>query len=203
MRSEATFDSLFICSGLETVVGGATVSELQTVTYLARLLSEYEQPDATLWGYDFAATSTGAPFSPVLGEAIDDLCERGWLAATEAGWVAASFGTQQLDFLKSLQGYRTRQRFLEAAVESTLVIPLPVVTSALLREPQLRTPVQGAPAARPLLDETGRVRVRPYLRGVEKALKSVSKTRPVDLLTVAVLWLRYLQSESISESSGV
>ena len=85
MRIEAAFDSLTIASQLEGIDLQPTRGEIHLLAYLASLLSLYARggEGASDWGYSFAATPGGTPFSDSLHVEIDDLMSRG--ALTSAG----------------------------------------------------------------------------------------------------------------------
>ena len=67
-RIEAAFDCLTMVSLVRDLRYGPTAGEVHLLTYLASVLAIYDQrgEGVTAWGYRFASTPSGAPFSSVL-----------------------------------------------------------------------------------------------------------------------------------------
>lgn len=79
----AAFDSLYIAAALENNVPYPVAAEIYVLAYLAALLSLYRGQPVADWGYGFAGTREGSPFSPEISEAIRALTSAGFLRSSE------------------------------------------------------------------------------------------------------------------------
>jgi len=187
---EASFDASIVCSSLERDLGGLRPAEIHSLCYLARLLAVFDDwPDGS-WGYDFASTKAGAPFSPRLDEALSLMVATGSLAEVGETLTLSSRGRDLLERTRRLPSLARRLRCLEPACSVTLTVPLPAVTDALTNEPQLRAALS-LQQTRPLLDETGLGILRPHIDGIRMTVADIQASA-VDLLVPAAVWIAYL-----------
>ena len=193
---EAVYDSLFIANKLEIVSGGAADSEISNFAYLACLLSVYKGHPPSEWGYRFAATSSAAPFSPDLADAVEALLMAGLLVDSQEGVKATPTGRGELAGMGALRRLLWRSQYLEAACGSALALPLPLVGESLAKEPQLRSAL-ALSSSRPLLDEAGSRAIISHFAVLADAVPDASS-----LLVPAVVWLGFL-SRSIDQRTTV
>jgi hypothetical protein len=199
---EAMFDCLSICRGIESIAGGAGESEIANFGYLGCLLSVYRGIPPSEWGYSFAATKAAAPYSDDLRDAIEGLRLSGLLDEGPNGFSLTARGEAQLAGLSKLRRFSQRRVYLDAACHSATAIPLPLVTSSLSAEPQLRQALKLS-SLRPLLDEAGRHAVLAHFAALSDAVPNAE-----DLFVPAVVWLSYLARQvetdeaEVAESTG-
>ena len=79
----AAFDSLYISAALGTNIRRPVVAEIHAFAYLACLLSLYRGQPVSDWGYGFAGTRDGSPFSPEIEGAVRAMASTGYLHVSE------------------------------------------------------------------------------------------------------------------------
>lgn len=192
---EAVYDSLFIVN-FSTPRGYAiTLSEVTYFSYLACLLSVYTGKPAGEWGYAFAATKSMSPFSDALGEATETLTNAGRLESHVAsGFTVTSRGSRELEGYSGQHLFQSRLKYLRAACNSSLAVPLPAVGAALSNEPELKSALAISASRELLLDEAGPRVVHQHFQGLMDAIPDSS-----DLFLAAVTWIGMLAA---SEDEG-
>ena len=195
----AAFDCLLICDSLEGLLGTIAIGELHLFSYLSCLLSLFEKRPAADWGYAFAGTQSGSPFSPEIESAVAYL-KRDGLLTGDAEYVALT--DQGRNLYRSIEPFsenKRRARFVEAACSSALAVPVGMVRYALSQEPVLRAAATGSTRA---LEEG------PGLQALYEqfgALATAIGFEAQDLMVPAVVWIKYLQhmSECTQEMAGL
>jgi hypothetical protein len=82
----AYYDALAVSRQLENQLGDVAVAEVHLFAYLACLLALYKGHSPSVWGYAFAVTDYGYPFSGEIQNAIDiHLKTRCLLRSTTSG----------------------------------------------------------------------------------------------------------------------
>ncbi|HTB11088.1 MAG TPA: hypothetical protein VK752_05945 [Bryobacteraceae bacterium] len=183
----AAFDSLYIAAALKTNVQYPVIAEVHVLAYLAVLLSLYRGQPVSDWGYGFAGTRDGSPFSPEIDGAIRALTGTGLLRSSEGRIGITESGTAELSALTDFSQNRERVFYLEPACSSTLTMPVGVIRHALAQEPTLK-PTSRLVTTRPLLDG-------PYMSKLYDQFEALGRTVGVehhDLLIPATVWLGYL-----------
>jgi hypothetical protein len=186
--ASAGFDVAFISDALGPALDGLRPAEVHSVSYLARLLVELDEAPSISWGYEFASTSTGAPFASRIDEAVTLMIATGNLLEDRGLLISSSRGSEMFEQMRRMNSLQSRERYLEPACSVSLTMPLPAVTDALVHEPQLRVAL-ALGQTRPLLDEVGRSALLPYVEGLRSVTAS---TKTDDLLVHAVIWVTYL-----------
>jgi hypothetical protein len=187
---EAVFDCMVVCDNLESIAGGAGELEIAHLAYLGCLLSVYSGSPPTEWGYDFAATSSAAPFSRELSNATRSLLVSGLVEDAPDGIRLTERGQRDMKVFLGLKRFDHRRLCLEAACKSATAIPLPLVTESMTAEPQLQR-ARELESSRSLLDEAGRHAVMEHFKALSEAVPRVA-----DLFVPAVVWLTYLSREA-------
>jgi hypothetical protein len=185
-RVETVFDVLYVSSILQRRFGNVARGEIHLFTYLSCLLSIYAGNAADDWGYGYAGTKTGSPFSAELNLTIDELL-LGDLAFGDEFLHITEAGLQELLDLSAMTILSRRTMYLEAACCSILAIPVGIVRDALSQEPNLR-PVFQLATSRRLLDHKGLDLLYEHFDSLRKAVGDETK----DLLVPATVWLSYL-----------
>lgn len=194
MSAAASFDALRLCAEISSASGaGAAAAEIHAFAYLGCLLSVYEDRPPTEWGYGFRVTPAGAPYSVELDSAITTLRAGGMLVSRGLAFDLSSPGLADLELLCTHTTNRARLRYLSSAAATALFMPLPAVTSALSREPQLQE-LLGAPTSRDLLDEAGVDVVKAHFEVITRVLSG--RDLGDDLTVPASLWLAALAEQA-------
>lgn len=185
LTMEAYFDCLSIVSGVPKSVSPLSTRELHLLGYLACLLGLFEGEPLAEWGYSFALTSRGYPHSAAFETGLELLCERGHVAQLEGeNFGPTSRGQAEFDSLKQLSFLSHRQRWLNAAADCSLALPMGSIRYALTSREDLLASA-GSGQARDLITPSYIERVHDERSLIEQALGGES----ADLLAPAVAWL--------------
>ena len=188
-RIEAAFDCLTMVSLVRDLRFGPTAGEIHLLAYLASVLAIYERrgEGATAWGYRFASTSSGAPFSSILSTQIEQLVSDGALVMEDDGLQLTEHGRALREDLAALRLTAIRVGYLDSASSTLLALPSGVIRAALGRR-QATSPLLLAPTARLLSSET----VLPQLYSDFDVLATALGPAQGSLLAASVLWVSYL-----------
>ncbi|HEU5037732.1 MAG TPA: hypothetical protein VFT70_12060 [Nocardioides sp.] len=189
LSPEAIFDSLYVVR-FSTPKGYAiTTGEVTYFCYLACLLSVYEGKPADEWGYQFAATKTISPYSASLAQSIGALAAGGRLDASGQGYVSNDLADADYQIFSAQSLFAGRSRYLRAACNSSLMIPLPAVGAALNNEPTLQRALSISASRELLSDESGPQGLHRHFERLAEELPDRS-----DLFVAAVTWISELAS---------
>jgi hypothetical protein len=188
---EATFDTLAVVSRLRPRLEFVFASEIHLFLYLSCILSISTKQPVSTWGYSFAGTSQGAPYSPEVQFAISELVHAGDLtyrAHPEGGIIATEQGMGEYELLGTLAFNQTRDLCIAGACESMLALPVPLVRTALEHEPVLKRALS-RPSSRQLLVAMDAEAIYNQFAALADVLGPIN---PRELLVPAVVWLSYL-----------
>jgi hypothetical protein len=197
---ESTYDSLFILKRLEDPLRGVTEGEVHLFAYLSSLLGLFRGRPATDWGYTFARTRWGSPFSPAVGEALKELQLGGHIEKhlndAIATLICTNEGSALLDSLDEFELSRDRLEFLNAACSSAFTLPVSAIRQAIRMEPTFKS-AAGHLGPQELL--TG-----PSLELLYEqfgAIREVLGLNTSDLLVPSSVWLSYLMEKGAEPST--
>lgn len=185
----AFFDILMLSELTQTNVGPLYPEEFHVLGYLACVLELYRahQPISS-WGYDFAGTKDGRPFSPALDAALTELQNQGYLRRLESGaLILTDEGRRELEVWKELPTFQTRLPSLEGASKSTLSVPLDYVRNAIAAQPVLRSGAS-VQSVRPLLNSADLENIYSQFEAISAAIGVEIR----ELMIPGVIWLKYL-----------
>ncbi|MGJ5816317.1 hypothetical protein [Paludibaculum fermentans] len=194
----AAFDSLYISEALRKNIQHPVVAELHVFAYLACLLSLYRGQPVAEWGYGFAGTRGGSPFSHELDSAVRTLIALGFLSVSEGNVRITERGQSELSVLRQFHQNKERIDCLEPATSSALTMPVGVIRHALAQEPTLM-PSSQLLTTRTLLDG-------PYMPRLYEQFAALGRTVGIeheDLLIPATVWLGYLWRVSEMLNGGI
>ena len=197
MNSKASFDSLAIVAHLSGAIGPTTRWEIQLFSYLACLMSLYRGNPPTDWGYQFAATESGSPFSFELDTAIDQSIQFGFLEEQHNLISVSRKGGEELNVLYTLSEFYKRLEFIEPACSSTLAMPVGFVRAAVHKDSSVRA-ATSLRINRNLLQDWSLIQVQEQLGLVRSSLGS---TRG-DLLSPAITWILRFSREDLLECTA-
>jgi len=194
MVPEAFFDSLQIACELDGPLGGASQMEFQRIAFLSCLLSIYQAKPASDWGYRFANTGAGTPFSDELSDAIGFLLIGAQLLHSNGRIRITEGGRAMLMTIRGLDSMAGRSECLDAACASMLAVPRATMTNGLDQEPTV--------AASHLRSGATMLLQEPHLQMLHDhfdVLAKVISPRDLDLFSPSVLWLSYMSDTKLSE----
>jgi hypothetical protein len=187
VNPEAAFDCLAITTLLGPSVEGVLPGEIHVFAYLACLLSLYNGQPVTDWGYSFAGTSEGAPFSVAIDDAVNTLRVSGDLVEHGGGVRITEAGRTEYGLLAELKQNASRVLYLTGACSSVLALPIGMVRNAIAHEPAVKRAL-ALGATRLLLE---RVDVSALYEQFS-ALAAVLGEEVRDFMAPAVTWLMFL-----------
>ena len=180
----ANFDILFYLSHPRNKYAEQTLFEINTMLYLAELLSIYDGCNAQKWGYGFARNKYGAPVSIELMEEVEFLCSK-----DSSGYYRIS-DTASLNSILSISksgilGWRSK--YIEVVFDSLLTKSFPRVVRAVQNEPGISL-LESINRTSTLL-ESSLINALYEDFGV---LKEIIGDPQIDLVVPASLWIDYL-----------
>lgn len=190
MSSAAVFDVLFLVQSAGDS-DGLTPSELNTLDYLACLMSVYDENTPGSWEHGYSVTDLGSPHSAAIQEAVDSCVRAGWIDRGPRVLAITEAGQSELDFQKLLPTTAWRLRYLGAAVSASVTMTLPSIVDALNHEPGLRRAMRFVRRQR-LLDDASLDLLEAQFDDLRAAVGS-SSARPTLVVPTAV-WLSFLAS---------
>lgn len=192
MNSRAFFDSLATTSNLGTAIGPVTPGEVHLFCYLACLMFLYRGHSISDWGYEFAATESGAPFSFELDRAIDSYSRVGFLEHLNGLMSLTDAGVQEYQDLSSMSTLNTRLAFLEPACSSALAVPVGLVRAAVHLDSNISSSIN-LKSSRHLFDTTSLIQFDEQFQ----ALRTVLGDEQGDLLSPIVTWVSYFSRQAL------
>jgi len=191
----AYFDTLFIVSNLQEELGDVLKSEIHLYSYLGCLLSLYDGQPVSEWGYRFAVTDSGYPFSGEVEKSID-LQIRSGLISLSQGSDTSSYnvtkgGRLRKENLEDQSMFSKRTQYLEGACSSTLALPPGLIRTALTSERTVSNAVKLG-QSKLLLDEVATDRLYEDFEAIRRVIGSDVD----DFMAPAVTWLTYLAKEA-------
>jgi hypothetical protein len=193
----AFFDCLAISTQLQDVFDAVAPAEVHLFAYLACLLSVYRGRPVATWGYSFAGTCSGSPFSPEVEESKELLIRAGHITVTESGYLQLTqSGCEEYAFLASLIANGKRIEYLVGACATVLTLPLGWIKAAITSDSQMRLAAE-LKMTRTLLTEAA---IAEFHDDFELLAASLGTDVP-DLMIPAVVWLRSMR-ETATRVSG-
>ena len=193
MRIEAAFDCLTITLQLEDIDLRPTGGEVHLLAYVASLLSLYQRrgQGASEWGYSFAATPGGAPFSESLQMQLDELISRGAVTFDGPNLRLSPVGRSLQQALSELNLVKERCNCLDSASTTLCALPVGIVRAAVAQDPDAALAAEHR-HTRELA--SGNALARLYADF--DVVADVLSTARGSLLAVSILWLSYLAEQA-------
>lgn len=191
----ALYDCIVLADRINQRVGSFVSPEIHLFSYLACLLAVYRGWPSTDWGYRFACTENGAPYSHDIQYAMDELLSLGYVTNTGAAMLIAPDGKELEGFLSSLEIQRKRLPYLEGACSSLLGMSVGIVRHAVSAEPAIKRALTLS-RNQLLFDDISQ---QLMYEEFDKITAAIGPDAP-DLMVPAVIWLTALaQSTSTAE----
>jgi hypothetical protein len=183
---EAYFDAVAIMATAPASVMPMTIIEAHLYAYLGCILGLFRGQAVGDWGYPFAVTSEGFPFSVQFETARSVVVARGLVDEQGAGMMIARRDELrvEIDSLLSFGPWSDRHLWLRAATECALALPVGSIRHAIGQTPGLAASVRLG-QRRHLLQADDIDLLYDEYRIVSSVLGADVK----DLLSPAVIWL--------------
>ncbi len=196
MRSlvpEAYFDVSCLMSEVKPSLVPVSVSEIHLYAYLACIIALWKGKAIGDWGYTFALTSEGFPFSPELEEGRHLLDSRGFIKIDVNGDMFPEnlLLLQEQEAVFSESRWVSRREYISAATDCALTLPGGSIRYAIGKSPGFGSAVVLGQNS-PLLTEFDTDTIYEEYQIIANALDD----QDIDLLSPAVIWLsaRVLQN---------
>ena len=135
LHSAAITDVVFLLGLLPESLTPISVAEMHMYAYLANVGALHRGVPISEWGYRFAVTSTGFPFSDSLASATENLIRRSIVSLDERQLSPDGMFDDEREVLESLAQSRRRKEWLEDALMCVLHLPQGAVRHAINRTP--------------------------------------------------------------------
>ena len=174
-----------------------TVIEAHLYAYLACILGLFKGQAVGDWGYPFAVTSEGFPFSVHFETARSIVVARGLVDQDGQGMMTARRNelVVEIDSLLTLGSWADRRLWLRAATQCALALPVGSIRHAIGQTPGLASSVRLGQRRHLLQADDIDLLYEEY-----RIVSSVLGADVKDLLSPAVIWLsaRILRTEDAS-----
>lgn len=191
---EAYFDAVAMAADAPVSVMPMTVIEAHLYAYLGCILGLFKGQAVGDWGYPFAVTSEGFPFSVQFEAARSMVVARGLIDEDGTGLMSARQDdlAAEIDSLLTLGSWDDRRQWLRAATQCALALPVGSIRHAIGQTPGLAASVRLG--QRRLLLQADDIELLYEEYGI---VSSVLGADVKDLLSPAVIWLsaRILRTE--------
>jgi hypothetical protein len=191
---EAFYDTIAIVRELAPNLGGVSRLEVQRAAYLSCLLALYKGKPLADWGYRFARTEFGTPFSAGINDALEFLLNSGGLTNERGRFVLTELSLQLEASLRRLSNLSERDIFLHAACGSALAVPPSTFSGGLDNEPTVLSAFNRSSGGG-LLEGPALQLLYEHFAGLLK----VTNADNSDLLTPSVIWLSYIADQPVSQ----
>jgi hypothetical protein len=191
VNPEAFFDSLSIGYKLDSFLEGFKLQEIHLFSYFSSILFGYEGHNVSDWGYKYIIDSAGYPFSEALDEASGRHIQNGSFEKREDYYVVSGRGTTEYITFKSLESLMWREKFIDAACTTNILVPYSQTLRALLDAPDL----QRSREIDNWLDQSG---IYNKILQISEAVGAPAG----DLIIPAVSWIKYLTIEEDAQNKS-
>ncbi|MBT0664121.1 hypothetical protein KI809_07380 [Geobacter pelophilus] len=182
------FDVLSITSKLSNSMQKVSIAEIHLFSYLSCLLWLYKKQPVAFWGYPFAATPQGHPYSADLDESIKYLLRNGTVAISDDKHIIVTpSGETEFSELLKMTMFTEREPYLEGACSCVLAMPIGMIRNGIMNEPEINNSIALA-QKRMLLTTDGVDMLYEQFDVLSKAIGVAVD----DLMIPSVVWVTYL-----------
>ncbi|TGM01040.1 hypothetical protein EHQ86_18620 [Leptospira yasudae] len=184
---EAFFDSLSLGHKLDGYLDGFKLEEIFLFSYFSSILYIYAGNLLATWPHRYIVTN-GYPFSEELREAVARHVQNGLFEKKGEFYTISGRGTDEFNKFKILPTLQSREKFLNAASATSILVPYSKTLRALLSEPEIKK-------AEELENESWLTQTEVYEKFTE--ISAVVGVSIKDLIIPAVTWINYLDSQNL------
>lgn len=131
MNIKANFDILYLLKSSSIKYDGLNINEINTMLYIAKLISVYDGKNADDWGYEFTTNIYGGPFSADVVNELIDADNRSLIQRKDGCFYYTDDAV--LDLIE-LNLFNIRVKYIDVAVNVLLLNPLPTLCLAMQNE---------------------------------------------------------------------
>lgn len=178
---EAYFDSLSISHKLDNFLDGFEYNEIHLFSYFSAILFHYAGNPTGEWKYQFIIGSDGYPHSKDLNDAMERHKINGSFEDKEPFIIITGRGTDEYNKFSRFSTYGKREKYIEAACSTSILMPYRETKNALLDDPNIR--------------KSQELKNQDWISFNNEKLKEITESigAPVDELIIpAVSWIEYL-----------
>lgn len=182
---EAFFDSLSLAHKLDNFLDGFKREEIHLFSYFSSILFLYAKHPITDWKHRYLVVD-GYPFSDELSEAIDRHITTGLFEEAGEFYKISGRGTDEYNKFKNFPTLFPREKYIEAACTTSILVPYSQALRALLNEPEIK--------------KVSDLKNNDWLEqmSVYKKFQEISEAvgiEATDLILPAVTWINYLSAK--------
>ena len=183
---EAYFDSLSIAHKLDDFLDGFDRNEIHLFSYFSAILFHYVGNPVGDWKYQFIISADGYPHSKDLDDSIERHLINGFFNEKIKFLIITGSGTDEFNkFFKSFPTYINREKYIDAACSTSILMPYKETKQALLEDPNIKKSLK--------------LKNQDWILFSNEKLKEITTAigAPFDeLLIPAVSWIEYLLDNS-------
>lgn len=132
----ALYDSISIAHKLDDYLDAFKFEEIQLFSYFSSILFVYEGNTSDQWSYRYIVNK-GYPYSSQLQEALDRDLNNGWFERSSDFYRVSARGIDELNKFKKLDAFKPREKYLEAACTTSILMPYKETIRALSSDANL------------------------------------------------------------------
>lgn len=179
---DAFWDSLSLAYKLDSILDGFKQEEIHLFSYFSSLLYLYAGHPISTWGHKYIV-SNGYPFSDSIQEAIKRHIQNGLVSERDEYYAITARGVDEYNKFISLPSFKEREKFLNAACTTSILIPYSQTIRALLAEPEIIKAT--------ILQNNSWLEIWSIYPKVKEISEAVG-INSEELLIPAVTWINYL-----------
>lgn len=187
LKPNAYFDSLVIINDAPTSLLPMSVLELHLFSYLGCVLALFQGSPLGNWGYNYAITSEGYPFSSDLNDAHHAAIAKSLLLSNPQGFLYKNnepLSIEVNDLLEVRAEWHERREWISTATQCALALPIGSVRYAIGQSPGVSSPLKLG-QRKFLLDQSD----ISLLYDEYKIITDILGSNARDALSPAVIWL--------------
>lgn len=196
IEPEAYCDVLFVLGDAPKSLLPMSIVEMHLFSYLSCILALFRGEALGNWGYQYAVTTDGFPFSAQFEEARKLLVEAGLVVSDDDGHLRPRLPelAAEADTIMEIGSWSARRAVIRAAMDCALALPLGAIRYAIGQTPGMSSAAK-LRQRRLLLDPDDVTLLYDEYKVVHSILGAASD----DVLSPAVIWLsaRVLRQEDI------
>lgn len=183
---EAYFDALAILGDAPASIVPMSIVEMHLYAYLGCILGLFRGNPVASWGYSFAITTEGFPYSAQFDEARKVLLFKGLADQDDEGLLLPDRDNMpnEMEKVLSFSQFGPRREWLRTATNCALAFPVGAIRYAINQSPGIEAPLRLGQRRQLLQTEDVGL-----LHDEHEAVRKVLGPDVQDLLSPAVLWL--------------
>ena len=182
---EAYFDSLSIAHKLDNFLDGFEQREIHLFAYFSAILFHYSGKPVDEWKNKVIIAQNKYPQSKDLNDAIERHLKNGFFENTGNFLIITGRGTDEFNNFNKFPSNQEREKYIDAACSTSILIPYKETKKALLNDPNLRS--------------ASEVSNQDWIAFSNNKLKEITTAlgAPADeLLLPAISWIEHLLKEN-------